>query len=108
MCNTTEKNHSVHTTSSPPCLKILNTTLPIAPVELHTTTTLPPAAKEYLCFQINGRYYYSTQSVKSWIIDNSVYYILCIEKSEQQCVVIKGMLHSPRLEDHMKKIVIDK
>ena len=76
----------------------LNTTLPIAPVDLQKKQ-LPPAAKEYLCFQINGRYYYSTQSVKSWIIDNSVYYILCIEKSEQQCVVIKGMLQSPRLED---------
>ena len=33
--------------------------------------------------------------------------ILPIEKFEQQCVVIKSMLQSTRIEDHMKTIVID-
>ena len=32
--------------------------------------------------------------------------ILYIFTSEQKCVVIKGMLQSPRLENHMKTIVI--
>ena len=34
--------------------------------------------------------------------------ILYIDKFEQQCVVIKVMLQSTRLEDHMKTIGIDK
>ena len=34
-------------------------------------------------------------------------YILSIDTFEQQCVVIKGMLQSTRLEDHMKTIGID-
>ena len=34
-------------------------------------------------------------------------YILYVDTFEQQCVVIKGMLKSPRLEDHMKTIGID-
>ena len=33
--------------------------------------------------------------------------ILSIDTFEQQCVVIKGMLKSPRLEDHMHTIGID-
>ena len=32
--------------------------------------------------------------------------ILCIDTFEQQCVVIKGILQSPRLEDNMKTIGI--
>ena len=34
-------------------------------------------------------------------------YILSIDTFEQQCVVIKVMLQSPRLEAHMKTIGID-
>ena len=34
-------------------------------------------------------------------------YIISIDSSEQQFVVIKGMLQSPRLEDHIKTIGID-
>ena len=37
----------------------------------------------------------------------AVDYILSIDTFEQQCAVIKGMLQSPRLEDHMKTIGID-
>ena len=33
--------------------------------------------------------------------------IVSIDKFEQQCVVIKGFLQSPRLEDHMKTIGVD-
>ena len=31
-------------------------------------------------------------------------YVLYIDTFEQHCVVIKGMLQSPRLKDHMKTI----
>ena len=41
-------------------------------------------------------------------MNNIIDYILYIDKFEQQCVVVKGMLQSPRLEYHMKTIGIDK
>ena len=85
----------------------LNTTLPIAPVELHNTKQLPPDGKECLCFQINGRSSHSAQCVKSRINNKAIDYILSIDTFEQLCVVIKGMLQSPRLEDYTKVIGID-
>ena len=33
--------------------------------------------------------------------------ILSIDAFEQQCAVLKGMLQSPRLKDHMKTLGID-
>ena len=41
-------------------------------------------------------------------MNKAIYSILYIDTFEQQCVVIKGMLQSPRLEDHMQTIGIDK
>ena len=35
-------------------------------------------------------------------------YILYTDTFEQQCVVLKGMVQSPRLKYHIKTIVIDK
>ena len=40
-------------------------------------------------------------------MNKSIDCILYIDTFEQQCVVIKGMLQSPRLEDNMKTIGID-
>ena len=85
----------------------LNTTVPIAPVELHKRKQLSPSGKEYLCSHINGRSSHSAQRVKSRIINKAIDYILSIDTFEQPCVVIKGMLQSLYLEDHMKTIVID-
>ena len=56
---------------------------------------------------MNRRYSHASQCVKSWILNKAFDYILCIDTFEQQCVVIKGVLQSPRLEDHMKTIGID-
>ena len=47
------KIDSVQATSITTHLTPLNATLPIAPVELHTTKKLPPTSKENFCFQIN-------------------------------------------------------
>ena len=107
MCNTTEKNYSVWSTSTSPRLKPLNTTLPIAPVELHTKNKLPPVGEEYLCFQINSKSPHDSQCVKSRILNKAIHYILSIDTFEQQCVFIKFMLQSSRLKDHMKTIGID-
>ena len=40
-------------------------------------------------------------------MNKAIEYILSIATFEQQCFVIKGMLQSPRFEDHMKTIGID-
>ena len=37
-------------------------------------------------------------------MNNSIDYIISIDKFDQQCVLIKGMLQLPRLEDHMQTI----
>ena len=64
MCNTTIFFYSVKATSTPTSLTLLNTTLHIASVELHKIKQLPPAGKEYLCFQINSKSPHDAQCVK--------------------------------------------
>ena len=85
----------------------LNTTLPVAPVQLHTTKQLPLVGTEYLCFQINGRSSHAAQCVKSRIMNKAIDYILSVDTFEHQCVIIKSMLKSSRIEDHIKTIGID-
>ena len=86
----------------------LNATLPIVTIDLHTTKKLPPAGKEYLCFQIIIRSSHASQCVKSRITNKVIDYILYIKFFEQKNIVIKGMLQSPGLEDPMKAIGIKK
>ena len=85
----------------------LSTTLTITPVELHKTKQLPPAGKEYLCFQINNKSLHASQCVKSRILNKYIDSILSIDIFEKQFVLIKCMLQSSRLEYHMKAIGID-
>ena len=63
-CGTPQKHFSVQATSTSLSLTPLNTTLTIAPVELHTTTKLPLVGKEYLCYQINSKSTHAAQYVK--------------------------------------------
>ena len=79
MCNTTKKNYSVQATYTYPRLTPLNTTIPIAPVELHKTQQLLPAGKEYLCFQINSKSPNAAQYFKSRILNKAIYSILSID-----------------------------
>ena len=107
-CVTPRKhNLSVQAKSASTSLTPLITTLPLPPVQLPKTTQVPPVGKEYLCFQVDGKSPHSDQCVKSRILNKSIDSILYIDTFEQQCVVIKCMLQSSRLEDHMKTIVID-
>ena len=76
-CVTSQKqNYSVQATSTTTRLTPLNTTRPIAPVKVHKTKQLPLAGKEYLLFQINGRFYHACQYVKSQIMNKDIDYIL--------------------------------
>ena len=102
-----ENKKNIHATSTTTHLTPLNVTLPISPVKLHTTKNLPSAGKEYLCFQINDRFSHAAQCVKSQKMNKAIDYFLYIDTFEQQCVVIKGMIQSPRLEDQLKTTGID-
>ena len=85
----------------------LNTTLTVSPVELYKIKQLPQADKEYLCFQINKISFHAAHCVKSRILNKAIDSILSVDAFEQQCVVIKCMLQSPRIEDNMNTIGID-
>ena len=83
----------------------LNDAMPIPYVKLHTTTKLPPDGKEF--FQVNGKSSQAANCVKSRRMTKVIYYIFSIDTFEQQFSVLKGMLQSPRIKDHMKTIGIN-
>ena len=49
----------------------------------------------------------AARCIKSRIITKAIDYILSIDTFEQRCVVLKGMLQSPRLKYHVQNIGID-
>ena len=60
-----------------------------------------------MCFQIGGKSAQAAKFIKSRIINKVIDCVLFIGTFEQQCVVFKGILQSPRLKYHMKHIGID-
>ena len=49
----------------------------------------------------------ATRCIKSRIITKVIYSVLSIDTFEQQCVVLKGMLKSLQLKDHVQTMGID-
>ena len=60
-----------------------------------------------MCFQKCGKTNQVVRCIKSRIMTELIDYILSIDTFEQQWVVIKCMLQSPRLKDHVQTIGID-
>ena len=60
-----------------------------------------------MCFQKCGKTNQVVRCIKSRIMTELIDYILSIDTFEQQWVVIKCMLQSPRLKDHVHTIGID-
>ena len=60
-----------------------------------------------MCFQVDNKSPHAALCVKSKVLNKVIDSILSINKFNQQCVVIKRMLQSSRLEDHMMTIGID-
>ena len=58
-------------------------------------------------FQNDGKTSQAARCIKSRIITNVIDYVLSIGTFEQQWVVLKGMLKSPLLKDHVQTIGID-
>ena len=69
---------------------------------------LPPPGKYYLCFKIDGESYRAAQCNKSHELTKAIDLIICIGSFDQQCVIIKGLLKSDRLKQHMVKIGVEK
>ena len=59
-----------------------------------------------MCFIKEGKYDQAARCIKSRIMTKVIGYVLSIDTFEQQYVVIKGMLHSLRLKDHVHTIII--
>ena len=72
-----------------------------------TSLKLPPSVKEYLCFQIYGKYDHVYQCGKYRAFTKAIDLIIGIESFEQQCVITKGLLWSDRRKQHMIIIGID-
>ena len=58
-------------------------------------------------FQNYGKTSQAAKCIKLRIITKVIYSVLYINTFEYQCVVLKGMLQSPRLKDPVKTIGID-
>ena len=60
-----------------------------------------------MCFLKEGKTYQAARCIKSSIMTKVIDYVLSIDTFEQQCAVLKGMLQSPQLKDHVQTIGID-
>ena len=59
-----------------------------------------------MCFIKEGKYDQAARCIKSRIMTKVIDYVLSIDTFEQHCVVLKGILQSPRLKDHVQTIGI--
>ena len=60
-----------------------------------------------MCFQKDGKIAQAARCIKSRIMTKVIDYVLSIDTFEQQYVVIRCTLQSPRLKDHVHTIGID-
>ena len=81
--------------------------IPSSRLNFNTPTVLPPVGEEYMCFMKEGKSDQAARCIKSRIITKVIVSVLSIDTFEQQCVVLKGMLQSPRLKYHVQTIGID-
>ena len=58
-------------------------------------------------FQNDDKTAQASRCIKSRIMTKVIDSVLSLNKFEQHCVVLKGMLQYPRLKDHVQKIGID-
>ena len=58
-------------------------------------------------FQNNGKTVQAARFIKSRVMDKVIDSIILIDTFLNKCVLLKGMLQSPRLEYHVKTIVIN-
>ena len=99
-------NYSIPSTSTPNWHSKRISAMSVCSFNLNTTTKSPPVLKEYMCFHIDGKSSQASNRVKSRIMNEVIDCVISIDTFEQQCVMFKGMLQSPRIKYHMKTIGI--
>ena len=102
-----KKSYSIPTTSTPNHHAQIIAATSASLLNLHTATKLNPVGKQYMCFQNDGKTAQAAKCIKSRIMTKVIDCVILIDKFEQQCVVIKVMLQSPRLKYHLNNIGID-
>ena len=107
-CETQKKqNYSIPTTSTPNHHSQCIATTSMSMFNLHKSAILPPVGKDYMCFKNYDKTAQADRCIKSRIITKVIDSILSIDTFEQLCVVLKGVLQSLSLKDHVKTIGID-
>ena len=60
-----------------------------------------------MCFQNNGKTAQAAKFIKSIIMTKVIGSVLLVDTFKRKCVVLKGVLQSPRLKYHVKTFGID-
>ena len=60
-----------------------------------------------MCFHKDGKTVQAARCIKSVVMTKLIYSVIYIDIFEQQCVVLKGMLQSPRLKYNVQTIGIE-
>ena len=75
---------------------------------MHTQVKrLPTPGKEYLCFQKDGKSAHSVKCTIFCVLNKVIDTIIEIDSFEKQCVILKGLLYSEQLKQHMVIIGVD-
>ena len=102
-----KQNDIIPTTSTPNHHAQRICAMSVSLLNLKKPTKLSQVGKKYMCFQNNGKSSQAAKYVTSRIMTKVIDFVLSVDTFEQKCVVLKGMLQSPRIKDHMKTIGID-
>ena len=100
------KKYTFPNTSTPKNHAQCISAMPVSLLNLNTPTNLTSVGKEYMCIKIDNKPAQAARCVKPRIMTKVIDCILYIDKFEQQFVVLKVMLKSPYLKDHIKTIGI--
>ena len=102
-----KKIYSIPTISTPTHYSQRIATTSSSILNFNTPTILPQVGKEYMCFMKGCKSDKAARCIKSRIMTKVIDSVLSIDTFEQQCVVLKDMLQSPRLKYHVQTIGID-
>ena len=91
-CKPQRTNYIIPTTSTPNHYSQSIGATSVSLLNLNTPTKLLSVSKEYMCFQIDGKYAQVAKCVKYRIITKDIDCVIFIDTFEQQYAVLKVML----------------
>ena len=101
-----KQNYSIPTISTPYHYSQRIATTFSSILIFHIPIIITSVSKEYICFLKEGKTDQATRCIESRIITNVIDSVLSIDTFEQQFVVLKGMLQSPRLKILYRPLVL--